>query len=73
MARTSIYDRYTYLRFMYTCLFAVSRDGGVCVHPTFMSFPLDDTLYLDTERNFLVDGKVLVTPLCEPKPIVNGN
>lgn len=41
-ARTAIFDRYSYLRFMYTCLFQAHQDGGSCIQPTFFSFPTDE-------------------------------
>jgi alpha-glucosidase (family GH31 glycosyl hydrolase) len=45
MARDSIYDRYSYLRHLYTCLFEVSQWGGSCFDPLFYYFPEDDMAF----------------------------
>ena len=45
IANNSIYDRYQYLRHMYTCLFEVSQWGGSCIDPLFYYYPEDDNTF----------------------------
>ena len=45
MARNSIYDRYQYLRHMYTCLYETMMSGGTCFDLMFYNYPEDDTLF----------------------------
>lgn len=37
-----MYDRYQYLRLMYTCMFEASKFGTTCFDPLFYHFPEDD-------------------------------
>lgn len=45
MARNSIYDRYQYLRHMYTCLYETMMSGGTCFDPLFYYYPEDENLF----------------------------
>jgi alpha-glucosidase (family GH31 glycosyl hydrolase) len=63
MARDSIYDRYQYLRHMYTCLFEVSQWGGSCFDPLFYYYPTDDNLFDQIESSFMVGGALKVSPI----------
>jgi alpha-glucosidase len=63
MANDSLYDRYQYLRHLYTCLFEVHQNGGTCFDPLFYYFPEDDTLFTNPEESFIVGGALKVSPV----------
>jgi alpha-glucosidase (family GH31 glycosyl hydrolase) len=65
-ARNSIYDRYQYLRVMYTCLYEVSQSGGSCFDPLFYHYPSDDNLFDNIEESFLIHGALKVSPILSP-------
>ena len=66
MAKASLWDRYQYLRHMYTCLFEVSRWGGSCIDPLFYYYPSDPNVYTDIESTFIVGGALKVSPVLSP-------
>jgi alpha-glucosidase (family GH31 glycosyl hydrolase) len=68
MAKAAIRERFSYMRFMYTCLFKVSKDGGSCFDPLMYHYPHDDTHFMpnNTEHTFLVGDAVKVTPVLKP-------
>ena len=68
-ARKSLYDRYAYLRMMYTCLFEVSQNGGSCFDPMFYHFANDEETYKDYESSFMVANAVKVSPILESIPV----
>ena len=68
MAKDSLYDRYQYLRHMYTCLFEVSTNGGTCFDPLFYYFPEDENLHIDPESSFMVGGALKVSPVLTALP-----
>lgn len=65
MAVSSIKERYKYLRFVYTCQFEASINGGTCFDPLLFHFPdLNGTeVYEDMEHTFLVGDAVKVSPV----------
>jgi alpha-glucosidase (family GH31 glycosyl hydrolase) len=65
IARDALYDRYQYLRHMYTCLFEASQWGGSCFDPLFYYYPTDDELFSDIEKSFMVGGALKVSPILE--------
>ena len=66
MARNSIYDRYQYLRHMYTCLYETMMSGGTCFDPMFYYYPEDDNLFQNYEASFMVGGALKVSPILNP-------
>eukprot|EP00350_Pseudokeronopsis_sp_OXSARD2_P008340 CAMPEP_0170555920 /NCGR_PEP_ID=MMETSP0211-20121228/14669_1 /TAXON_ID=311385 /ORGANISM="Pseudokeronopsis sp., Strain OXSARD2" /LENGTH=62 /DNA_ID=CAMNT_0010865949 /DNA_START=99 /DNA_END=283 /DNA_ORIENTATION=+ len=54
MAKESLFDRYQYLRHMYTCLFEANQYGGSCIDPLFFYYPEDESLYDNIEESFMV-------------------
>lgn len=65
-ARNSIYDRYQYLRMMYTCIFEATSWGGSCFDPLFYYYPNDDNLFENIEESFMFSGAVKVSPILNP-------
>lgn len=63
VARDSMHDRYQYLRFMYTCLYEVSIDGGSCFEPLFFEHSRDSNTYKNIEDTFLVGGALKISPI----------
>lgn len=61
-----MYDRYQYLRQMYTCLYEVSQSGGTCFDPLFYYYPLDDNCFTNIESSFIVAGMLKVSPILSP-------
>ena len=45
IARESIYDRYQYIRQMYTCLYEINQWGGSCFDPLFFYYPGDQNTF----------------------------
>jgi alpha-glucosidase len=66
MARESIYDRYQYIRHLYTCLFEVSQWGGTCFDPLFYHYPEDDNTFENVESSFIVASALKVSPILLP-------
>jgi alpha-glucosidase (family GH31 glycosyl hydrolase) len=66
MARDSIFDRYQYLRHLYTCLFEASQSGGSCFDPLFYYYPEDDKAFENVEASFIVGGALKVSPVLQP-------
>lgn len=58
-----MFDRYQYLRLLYTCLFEVSNNGGSCFSPLFYYFPNDTNLYEEYESSFIFANTIKVTPI----------
>ena len=67
-----MFDRYQYLRHMYTCLFEVSQWGGSCIDPLFFFYPQDDNLYTNVEKTFMVGGALKVSPILEAGVAATG-
>lgn len=65
IARDSMFDRYQYLRHMYTCLFEVNQWGGSCIDPLFYFYPQDDNLFTNVESTFMVGSVLKVSPILE--------
>jgi alpha-glucosidase (family GH31 glycosyl hydrolase) len=63
IAKESIYDRYQYIRHMYTCLFEVSQWGGSCFDPLFYYYPMDNETFSQIESSFMISGSLKVSPL----------
>lgn len=63
MAKDSLFDRYQYLRHLYTCLFEVHQNGGTCFDPLFYYYPEDDNLFDNPEQSFIVGGALKVSPI----------
>mmetsp|Transcript_43930 Transcript_43930/g.42469 ORF Transcript_43930/g.42469 Transcript_43930/m.42469 type:complete len:212 (+) Transcript_43930:2194-2829(+) len=63
MAKESLFDRYQYLRHMYTCLFEANQYGGSCIDPLFFYYPEDESLYDNIEESFMVGGALKVSPI----------
>ncbi len=66
MAKDALFDRYQYLRHMYTCLFEVNQWGGSCIDPLFYYYPDDDNLFVNIEESFMVGGALKVSPILNP-------
>ena len=62
ITKRTMFDRYQYLRHLYTCLYEMSENGGSCFDPMFYHFPADDNLYTDIEASFIFAGVLKVTP-----------
>lgn len=63
VAKDSIHDRYQYLRFIYTCLYEASTEGGSCYEPLFYEFGQDPNTYKDVDAEFMVGGAIKVSPI----------
>lgn len=61
-----MFDRYSYVRLMYTCLFEASMWGTTCYDPLFFHYPTDDKLYDDIESTFMVANNIKVSPILKP-------
>jgi len=66
-AKSALYNRLQYLRFMYTCLFEASQDGTTCFDPMFYHWPLDDTTFTNVENSFIVGDALKVSPVLTAK------
>ena len=64
-AREALYDRYSYLRMMYTCLFEASQQAQTCFDPLFFHYPNDPNTYDNVEDNFIAAGAVKVAPILD--------
>ena len=65
MARAAIYDRYRYVKFLYTCLFEASKTGQTCYDPLLFHYPEAADSYRDTEATFMVGDAIKVSPMLE--------
>lgn len=63
MARSAIFDRYRYIKFLYTCLFEASKTGQTCYDPLLFHYPEIEGAYNDTESTFIVGDAIKVSPL----------
>jgi alpha-glucosidase (family GH31 glycosyl hydrolase) len=72
MAKDSLYDRYQYLRHMYTCIYEVHNWGGSCFDPLFYFYPEDDYLFANPEESFMVGGALKVSPILAPLVNITG-
>ena len=61
-----MFDRYQYLRHMYTCLYESMMDGGSCFDPLFYHYPEDDNLYKEIESSFLIANALKISPVLNP-------
>ena len=50
----AIQNRYTFIRYFYSCFWDISEFGGTFFKPLFFEFPNDSTSYQDIERNILL-------------------
>lgn len=66
MAKNAIIDRYSYIHFMYTCLYEASVYGRTCYDPLIFHYPEIESVYDDTEETFLVGDAILVSPVLLP-------
>jgi alpha-glucosidase (family GH31 glycosyl hydrolase) len=67
-AKYAIEQRYSFLRYMYTRLFEISRlGGGTLIRPLFFEFPKDDNTYLGYEHSFMVGDALKITPQLRSK------
>ena len=62
IAKRTMFDRYQYMRQLYTCLWEVSKNGGTCFDPQFYYFPTDDNTFNEIESTFIFAGAIKVTP-----------
>lgn len=63
-ARLAVLQRYSFLRYFYTRLFEISKQGGgTLVRPLFFEFPEDEKAYLGYEHTFMVGDALKVTPV----------
>lgn len=65
-AREAMFNRYSYVRLMYTCLYEASMWGTTCFDPMFFHYPGDPQLYGDMESSFMVANNVKVSPILKP-------
>lgn len=65
-ASNALYDRLTYNRMMYTCLFEASISGETCFDPLFFHFPEMMDTDFDMEGNFIAGNAVKVSPVLQP-------
>jgi len=68
-AKSALLTRLTYVRHIYTCLFAASQEGGSCVEPLLFHFP-DDLYTFDpsnTENSFMLGDALKVAPVLQSK------
>ena len=63
MARLAIYDRYRYIKLIYTCLFEASYTGQTCYDPLLFHYPELKDSYFDTEATFIVGDAIKVSPI----------
>lgn len=68
MARNALFDRYQYLRHMYTCLFEASQTGQTCFDPILFHNAFDDESFNanQTEHSFIVGDALKVSPVLAP-------
>ena len=72
-ARSAIYQRYEYLRYLYTCLFEISRNyKATLIKPLFFEFPEDEGTYKNLEYSFMVGSALKVTPILTKEDSDNG-
>ena len=62
ITKKTMFDRYQYMRHLYTCLFEMSKSGGTCFDPLFYYFPNDNKTYEEIESTFIFAGSIKVTP-----------
>lgn len=63
IVKRTMFDRYQYMRLLYTCLYEVSNNGGTCFDPMFYHFPNDNNTYEEIEASFIFAGTLKVTPV----------
>ena len=71
-ARAAVHQRYSFLRYFYTNMFSISKNGGTLVRPLFFEFPEDDKAYEGPEHSFMVGNALKVTPVLEPETVHKG-
>jgi maltase-glucoamylase len=63
-ARFAIYQRYSLLRYYYTRLFEISKNGGgTLARPLFFEFPEDEGAYKGYEHSFMMGKAIKATPV----------
>jgi len=62
IVRRTMFDRYQYMRQLYTCLQSAALGTGTCFDPVFFHFPNDTTLYDEIESSFIFAEAIKVTP-----------
>lgn len=69
-AKKAVEQRYSFLRYIYTRLFEISKfGGGSLIRPLFFEFPKDENTYSGYEHSFMVGDAIKVTPQLRPKEI----
>jgi alpha-glucosidase (family GH31 glycosyl hydrolase) len=66
IATESMFDRYQYLRLLYTCLFESSIFGTTCFDPVFYHYPQDDTAHDNDTSSFIFANAIKVSPIIKP-------
>jgi len=61
----AIFDRYQWIRHMYTCLFEASKSGTTCFDPLMFHYPDDDNVFENYEHTFLVGDALKISPKLE--------
>lgn len=65
MAKAALWQRTEMLRFMYTEMARVHREGGSVVKPMFFAYPTDTLAHRDHEQTFLVGDAIKVSPVID--------
>ena len=73
MAKHAIIQRYSYLRYMYTRLYEINKNGGgTLARPLFFEFPEDDNAYQGYEHTFMIGSALKISPVLRPESEHNG-
>ena len=61
--RNAMHQRMNYVRHFYTCLYAVSEDGGTCFDPLLFHYPEDDQTFNKIEHSFIFGNALKISPV----------
>jgi alpha-glucosidase (family GH31 glycosyl hydrolase) len=64
-ASSALSQRMSYLRYIYSQMYSVYRDGGALVKPLFFDYPTDDNCFTKIEDTFMLGDSIKVSPVLD--------
>jgi alpha-glucosidase (family GH31 glycosyl hydrolase) len=64
-AASALHQRMEYIRYIYSQMYSVYREGGALIRPLFFDYPTDASTLNNIEETFMVGDSLKVSPVIE--------